>query len=85
MKFVFEADGYAIPLERFAKNSYEDTDANSDLKGWKCVEYLTVLRDWKTGTYKFVETITFSSAINDGKVAFEAGNMTRKYTVTISE
>ena len=85
MKFVFEADGYIVPLERFAKNAYEDTDANSALKGWKCVEYLTVLRDWKPGTYKFVETITFSSAINDGKVAFEAGNMIRKYTVNISE
>jgi hypothetical protein len=85
IKFVFEADGYVVPLERLAKNAYEVTEKDSNLKGWKCLEYLTVLRDWKPGTYKFVETITFSSAINDGKVAFDAGNMIRKYTVNISE
>ncbi|HEU0292449.1 MAG TPA: serine/threonine-protein kinase [Anaerolineales bacterium] len=85
INFVFEADGYVVPLERLAQNTYEVTAADSDLKGWKCLEYLTVLRDWKPGTYKFVETISFSSAINDGKVAFDAGNMIRKYTVNISE
>lgn len=85
INFVFEVDGYVVPLERLAQNTYEVTAADSDLKGWKCLEYLTVLRDWKPGTYNFIETITFSSAINDGKVAFDAGNMIRKYTVNISE
>lgn len=83
IKVVFEADGHAIPSDRLAKNQiYESTDPA--LKGWKCLDYLTVLRDWKPGTYKFMETITFSSSINDGKETFEAGNMTREYTVNIS-
>jgi len=80
---VFEAEGHAIPADRLAKNQiYESTDTT--LKGWKCLDYLTVLRDWKPGTYKLTETITFSSSINDGKDTFEAGNMTREYTVNIS-
>ena len=84
INFIFEADGYKVPMERLAKNAYQVTD-NSNMKGWKCVEYLTVLRDWKPGTYKLKETISFSAAINDGKVAFDAGNMIREYTVNISE
>ena len=84
INFIFEADGYVVPLERLATNAYEATD-DSNLKGWKCLEYLTVLRDWKPGTYKLRETIRFSEAIDDGKVAFDAGNMVREYTVNISE
>jgi eukaryotic-like serine/threonine-protein kinase len=83
INFIFEADGYALPMERLAKNAYEVTD-DSNLKGWKCLEYLTVLRDWKPGTYNLRETIRFSEAINDGKVAFDAGNMVREYTVNIA-
>jgi eukaryotic-like serine/threonine-protein kinase len=79
---VFNADGYTIPKDRLANETYESTDP--DYKGWKCRNYLTVLRDWKPGTYRLTETITFSSAINDGKDTFEAGNMTREYTVNIA-
>ena len=80
--FRFDADGYVIPMDQLAKETYEST--TEPLKGWKCVEYRTILRDWKPGTYKLTETTSFSSAINDGQVAFEAGKMTREYTVTIS-
>ena len=80
---VFNADGYEIPKNQLASETYESTDTT--LKGWKCLEYLTVLRDWKPGTYKLIETINFSSSINDGKVTFEAGHMTREYTVNISK
>ena len=84
INIVLEADGHVIPADRLAKNQiYESTDAA--LKGWRCLDYLTVLRDWKPGTYKLIETINFSSAINDGKVTFEAGHMTREYTVNISK
>jgi serine/threonine protein kinase len=83
INFVFKADGYEVPLERLAANTYEATASN--MKGWKCQEYLTVLRDWKPGTYKLVETINFLSAINDGQDAFDPGRMIRQYTVTITE
>ena len=79
---VFNADGYAIPKNQLANETYESTDTR--LKGWKCLDYLTVLGDWKPGTYKLIETISFSSEINDGKDTFEAGNMFREYTVNIS-
>jgi hypothetical protein len=83
INFVFTAEGYELPLERLAANAYEATASN--MKGWKCQEYLTVLRDWKPGTYKLVETINFLSTINDGKDAFDPGRMIRQYTVTIAE
>jgi serine/threonine protein kinase len=79
---VFIADGYEIPKDQLANQTYESTDTT--LKGWKCRDTLTVLRDWKPGTYKLKETITFSSEINDGKDTFEAGDMFREYTVNIS-
>src|SRR5258706_2022031 len=66
--FVLTADGYAIPKNQLANETYASTDAT--IKGWKCMDYLTVLRDWKPGTYKLKETISFSSAINDGKDTF---------------
>lgn len=79
---VFNADGYTIPKNQLANETYESTDTT--YKGWKCLDYLTVLRDWKPGTYKLIETISFSSEINDGKDTFEAGYMFREYTVNIS-
>ena len=79
---VFNADGYIIPKDQLANETYEATDTT--YKGWKCQDYLTILRDWKPGTYKLKQTINFSAAINDGKVAFEAGSMFREYNVTIS-
>ena len=79
---VFDADGYVIPKDQLANETYEATDTT--YKGWKCRDYLTILRDWKPGTYKLKQTINFSTAINDGKVAFEAGSMFREYNVTIS-
>jgi len=79
---VFNADGYAIPKNQLANETYESTDAT--LKGWKCLDTLTILQDWKPGTYKLKETINFSSSINDGKDTFDAGNMFREYTVNIS-
>ena len=79
---VFTADGYEIPKDQLANETYESTDTT--LKGWKCLDTLTVLRDWKPGTYKLMETINFSSSINDGKDTFEAGYMIREYTVNIS-
>jgi len=82
IKVVFDADGYVIPKDQLANETYEATDTT--YKGWKCQDYLTILRDWKPGTYKLKQTINFSSAINDGKVTFEAGSMFREYNVTIS-
>jgi len=82
IKVVFEADGYVIPKDQLANETYEATDTT--YKGWKCQDYLTILRDWKPGTYKLKQTINFSSTINDGKVTFEAGSMFREYNVTIS-
>ena len=81
---VLNADGYEIPGDRLA---VEPPAASTDPKyqGWKCQGYLTVLRDWKPGTYKLKETISFNSAINDGKDTFEAGSMFREYTVNISQ
>jgi len=79
---VFNADGYAIPKDQLANETYESTDTR--YKGWKCLDTLTVLRDWKPGTYKLMERINFSSSINDGKDTFEAGYMIREYTVNIS-
>jgi len=79
---VLNADGYTIPKDQLANQTYESTD--TAYKGWKCRDYLTILRDWKPGTYKLIETIRFSSEISDGKDTFKAGNMTREYTVNIS-
>jgi hypothetical protein len=79
---VFNADGYAIPKSQLANETSESTDTR--MKGWKCLDYLTILRDWKPGTYKLMETISFSAEINDGKDTFKAGNMIREYTVNIS-
>ena len=79
---IFDADGYVIPKDQLATETSEATDAS--IKGWKCQTYLTVLRDWKPGTYIFQETINFLSEINDGKDTFEAGSMFREYNVTIS-
>ena len=79
---VFNADGYEIPRNQLASRTSEHTDTT--LKGWKCQDTLTVLHDWKPGTYKLKETINFSSSINDGKDTFEAGYMIREYTVNIS-
>ena len=79
---VFNADGHAIPKNQLANETYESTDTT--LKGWKCLDTLTVLRDWKPGTYKLMETISFSAEINDGRDTFKVGNMIREYTVNIS-
>jgi hypothetical protein len=79
---VFNADGYAIPQSQLATETSESTDTT--MKGWKCLDYLTVLRDWKPGTYKLMETISFSSEINDGRATFKAGQMFREYTVNIA-
>jgi hypothetical protein len=79
---IFNADGYVIPQDQLARDTYESTD--TELKGWKCQDYLTILRDWKPGTYELKETISFSEPIHDGKDAFEAGSMFREYTVHIS-
>jgi hypothetical protein len=79
---IFEADGYVIPKDQLASETYESTDTT--YQGWKCQDYLTILRDWKPGTYTLKQTINFSSTINDGKVTFEAGSMFREYTVNIS-
>jgi serine/threonine protein kinase len=79
---VFSADGYVILKNQLASDTYKSTDPT--YKGWKCQDYLTVLRDWKPGTYKLKETIKFSSSINDGKDTFEAGSMFREYIVNIA-
>jgi hypothetical protein len=78
---IFDADGYVIPEERLAKVVFENTD--STYRGWKCQAYETVLRDWKPGMYKLIQTTTISSAINDGKDTFEAGYKIYEYTVNI--
>ena len=80
---VFNADGYEIPKDRLALQPVE-TSTDPKYEGWKCQGYLTILQDWKPGTYTLKETIIFSSSINDGKDTFEAGSMFREYTVTIS-
>ena len=80
---VFDADGYEIPRDRLALEP-SATSTDPKYEGWKCQGYLTILRDWKSGTYKLKETIHFSSAINDGKDTFKAGSMFREYTVNIS-
>lgn len=82
IEVVFDADGYVIPKDQLAGDTYEATD--TALKGWKCQDYLTILRDWKPGTYLLKETVIFSAAINDGKDTFESGSMFREYTVNIS-
>ncbi|HXD10813.1 MAG TPA: hypothetical protein VN653_12180, partial [Anaerolineales bacterium] len=83
IRVVFEADGQAIAADRLAKETYEAAD--EPYKGWKCQGYLTILRDWKPGTYKLKETINFSSAINDGRDGFGVGYMISEYTVNISK
>ena len=83
IKFAFEADGHAIAADQLAKENYKAADA--PYKGWKCQGYLTVLRDWKPGTYKLKETINFQTAINDGRVGFDVGYMISEYTVNISK
>jgi len=82
INIALSADGYAIPKDQLANQTYESTD--TAYKGWQCRDYLTVLRDWKSGTYKLIETISFSSEISDGRDTFAAGYMTREYTVNIS-
>jgi hypothetical protein len=85
INFVIEADGFVIPHDQLARETYDMDSSEAQYEGWKCEGFLTVLRDWQPGTYKLVETITFLSAIHDGKDAFEAGRMLRRYTVNISE
>lgn len=79
---IFEADGRAIPKDQLATIVFKNADPTYD--GWKCLTYETVLRDWKPGTYKFIQTMTVSSAINDGRDTFEAGYKIYEYTVNIS-
>jgi hypothetical protein len=80
---IFNADGYEIPKDRLAVQPVE-TSTDPKYKGWKCQGYVTILQDWKPGTYTLKETINFSSSINDGKDTFEVGSMFREYTVNIS-
>jgi hypothetical protein len=83
ISIIFEADGYLIPEEQLATVIFENADPT--LQGWKCRTYETVLRDWKSGTYELIQTMTISSAINDGAETFEAGYKIYEYTVTISK
>jgi hypothetical protein len=82
LSFLFDADGYAIPEEKLATVVFENPDPTYE--GWKCQTYETVLRDWKPGTYKFTQTITYASPINDGRQKFEAGYKIYEYTVNIA-
>jgi formylglycine-generating enzyme required for sulfatase activity/tRNA A-37 threonylcarbamoyl transferase component Bud32 len=82
ISLIFDANGYVIPKEQLATVVFENADAA--YKGWKCRTYETVLRDWKPGTYKLIQTTTLSSAINDGRDTFEAGYKIYEYTVIIS-
>jgi len=80
---IFEADGHAIPQEQLATVIFENADPA--YQGWKCRTYETVLRNWKPGTYQFIQTVTIASDINDGGERFEAGVKIYEYTVNISE
>lgn len=82
ISFIFDADGYVIPEEQLATVIFENPDPTYE--GWKCQTYETVLRDWKPGTYKFTQTISYLSAINDGRDRFEAGYKVYEYTVNIA-
>ena len=82
ISLIFDADGYVIPETQLATVVFENADPT--YKGWKCRTYETVLRDWRPGTYKLTQTMTISSAINDGDDTFEAGYKVYEYTVNIS-
>jgi hypothetical protein len=79
---IFEADGRLIPPEQLAsvKYSYKNQDGDT----WWCFTYSTVLKDWKPGKYRFIQTMVIKSTIHDGKDMFSAGNKVYDYTVTIS-
>lgn len=80
---MFDADGYLIPQEEIATVEFEN-GSDPVYKGWKCLAYETVLRDWKPGTYALIQTTTISNAINDGREIFDAGYKIYEYTVNIS-
>lgn len=82
MSVLFEADGYLIPEDRLAQVPF--INSGEVFAGWPCLTYETVLRDWKPGTYTFIQTIVFESAVNDGRDTFPAGYRTYEYTVHIS-
>ena len=82
ISLIFDADGYVIPEDQLATVVFENGDPIYE--GWKCLTYETVLHDWKPGTYKLTQTMTISSAINDGGETFEAGYKIYEFTVNIS-
>lgn len=82
ISIIFEADGRSIAEDQLATVVFENADPTYE--GWKCRTYETVLRNWKPGTYKFIQTMTIASDINDGDKRYEAGIKTYKYTVNIS-
>jgi len=82
ISIIFDADGRVILEDQLAKVIFENSDPTYE--GWKCLTYETVLRGWKPGTYKLIQTMTIASAINDGAKTFEAGYKIYDYTVNIS-
>jgi len=78
----FAIDDTKIPNDQFAQLIFTNTDPG--LKGWKCFTYETVLRDWKPGVYRLVQTVTLNSNINDGQDSYEAGKKIYDYTVNIA-
>jgi hypothetical protein len=83
ISIIFEADGQAIPEDQLATVIFENADPT--YQGWKCLTYETVLRNWKPGTYQFIQTVAIASDINDGGARFEAGVKIYEYNVNISE
>jgi hypothetical protein len=82
MDVIFEADGRVISADQLATVTYSYKNQDGDT--WWCFTYSTVLRDWKPGTYRFLQTTVIKSAIHDGKDIFPAGLKIYDYTVTIA-
>ncbi len=77
IKPSFVLDGQEVPLSDFA------VDEGPGQGSEQCHAWYVVLDQWPTGVHQLTTTMTFASAVNDGKSEYPAGDYVQQYTVYV--
>lgn len=77
IELAFSLNGQDVPLEQFADLDYKSN------AGQPCRAYFAQVTDFFGGEHHLVTTVTFSGPINDGSVAYPAGQQVFDYAIFI--
>jgi C-terminal processing protease CtpA/Prc len=77
IQIQFSLNGQDVPLDQFADIDYTSNDDQS------CRVYFAQVTDFVGGEHELVTTVTFASAVNDGKETYPPGRQTFEYNIFV--